>query len=105
VMLNGAVVGHTPCEVRKFWNGKDLVFTVEKPGYKTDQFSVTEKPESFDTHHKAELVRDYQFVVDSSSALVAFDKLLAEFPSGKLIGHKVEFGLSRDLGGFCTCGR
>ncbi len=100
IYVGGEVKGYTPCEVTQSWKVKDpgITFTLKKVGYEDHQIKITEKPDSWRTSKRATLIPQYGFNIDSLSALVSFDKLVAEFPPGKVIGKYDELmGKTSDI--------
>ena len=91
VFMNGEIKGYTPCKVSFFWRqaiDKKITFEVKSDGYKNWKKEITEKPWKFDLKDEVVLERDLpEFNIDSSSAVVAFDLLVADFKEGKEIGR------------------
>jgi S1-C subfamily serine protease len=91
VYMNGALQGKTPIKVKFDWKSvpdSGLVFLLKHEGYLDTTFKVVEKPRVIKSWKSVKLEKWVpHFKLDSASALIEFDKLLAEFPSGKQIGQ------------------
>ncbi len=91
VYMNGVLEGKTPIKVKFEWKNvpdSGLVFRLKHEGYLDAEFRVNEKPRVIKSWKKMKLEKWLpHFQLDSASALIEFDKLLAEFPSGKQIGE------------------
>ncbi|MEX2589973.1 MAG: trypsin-like peptidase domain-containing protein [Chitinophagales bacterium] len=91
VTLNGETECYTPCRVKFYWrkaeNGK-LIVAVQAPGFEPWADTLRKKPSKFNFKHDAELKRKLPVFddLDSITALVAFDKLLADFKDGTTVG-------------------
>jgi hypothetical protein len=95
VSLNGEALGKTPYKAAIDWSqvpGGGFEFVLSKPSYEDQKFVVAEKPKFKENYKtvKLEKIRPH-FDLDSSSVLVNFDKLMTEFPLGKIIGHNKTF--------------
>lgn len=102
VYLNGAFQGKTPLKVKFKWENvpdSGLVFRVRLDRHEEEMFVVKEKPRMIKSSKDLLLKKQYpRFALDSASAMIEFDKLLAEFPSGKVIGQiKRNYGDPTDL--------
>lgn len=90
VFLNGEEECKTPCKVRFFWRDAidgSISFEVKEPGFKPWYDTITSKPAQLNLEAFANLVREFhEFDLDSGSALVAYDKLVADFKEGRKIG-------------------
>lgn len=94
VTLNGEPRCTTPCAVKYRWNeakNDRLLFEVKAPGYRTWSDTLDKKPWQFDETAWVELKRDLKDLgLDSSSALVAFDKLVVDLKDGSVIGQSTD---------------
>lgn len=94
VLLDGKVLGKTPFEahVDKSKFSDTVVFVFRKDKYDDSKFVVSEKPKYKDNYKEVILkkIRPY-FNLDSNSVLVNFDKVMTEFPMGKIVGHNKTF--------------
>jgi len=91
VRLNGELKGYTPYRLNFFWrnaiDGK-LVVSINKEGYKSWSDTIVKKPMNWDFREKAYLKPSFPYLNLDDSPLIAFDKLIVEFPDGKVIGEK-----------------
>lgn len=92
VKVNGQEVGYTPYRHKYNWGptavNNEIVFSVEAPGYNSWSETLTKKPKEFSATRTVVLTRKFNKVnYDSSEVIIAFDKLLADFPEGKNIGE------------------
>ena len=95
VKVNGKEMGYTPYRLKYTWGStavdNKIVIAVESPGYEAWTDVITQKPKGFDMTKIAVLSRKFNKQnYDSTDVIIAFDKLLADFPEGKQIGvvHK-----------------
>ncbi|MBP6640593.1 MAG: trypsin-like peptidase domain-containing protein [Bacteroidia bacterium] len=101
VYVNGVLRGTTPCKVKFEWAeapDSGFVFRVKKENYGDQVFAVKEKPRVIKSFKKVTLTKVFpHFDLDPESPLIEFDKLLAEFPSGKEVGVVKRGGISKPL--------
>jgi S1-C subfamily serine protease len=94
VLVNGQPRCTTPCLVKYRWNeavDQRLAFAVTAPGYKPWSDTLTEKPFDLNNTARITLQRDIPtYDVGAASALVGYDKLLADFTEGTVIGTQVD---------------
>jgi S1-C subfamily serine protease len=95
VLLNGVSIGKTPMEAKIDWsklpNG-GFVFLFTRPGYADGEYVVAEKPKFKENFKEMKLEKNRpHFDLDSNSVLVNFDKLMTEFPLGKIVGLNKTF--------------
>ena len=90
VFVNGKIECTTPCIVKYRWKdavNNKMVFEVKSDGYKTWGDTINNKPRSFDKIVNWDLELDFPiFDLENNNVLIAFDKLIAEFNDGKVIG-------------------
>lgn len=93
VLVNGQPRCTTPCVVKYRWNeavDERIACTVTAPGYKAWTDTLTEKPFDLSDKERITLERDIPtYDVGSASAIVAYDKLLADFKEGTVIGTEL----------------
>ena len=91
VYVNGIKKYTTPCKVKFFWHNKvngKIIFAVSAPGYKTWTDTISKKPLHLVYEKDIQLERDYpSFQLDSNQVAVGFDKLLADFKDGSVVGN------------------
>lgn len=96
VYLGSVFKGKTPLKVKFLWENvsdSGLVFRIKKEGYSDEALVLREKPRQIKSSASFTLKKILpHFELDSASAMVEFDKLLAEFPSGKQIGQVKRYG-------------
>lgn len=95
VRVNGVERGHTPCAATFFWRDAEkgkLVMEVSAPGYRTWRDTLESKPHRLDLAYSVRLERDPpKYDVELvATPVIAFDKLLADFPVGKEIGRVID---------------
>lgn len=95
VSLNGASLGKTPLVAKIDWSklpDGGFVFLFSRAGFGEARFVVTEKPKYKENFKEVKLEKIHpHFVLDSNSVLVNFDKVMTEFPLGKVIGRNKTF--------------
>jgi hypothetical protein len=95
VSLNGVHIGKTPLDAKIDWSklpSGGFVFLFTKPGYQEGKFVVTEKPKVKENFKDVKLEKTRpHFDLDANSVLVNFEKVMTEFPIGKVIGHNKTF--------------
>jgi S1-C subfamily serine protease len=94
VIVNDSVRCHTPCAVDYRWsenvNGR-IVFAVEADGYDRWVDSVLQKPVRILEQTNVTLDRSkLRFKLDSVTAVVGFDKLVADMKDGTVIGTYID---------------
>lgn len=94
VSLNGRPVCTTPCVVKYRWaqamEGR-IAFSVETSGYEPWSDTLVEKPCRFDDRERITLTREYpKLDPGPNSAIVGFDKLIADFQQDEVIGATVD---------------
>ena len=93
VTLNGQPQCTTPCLVKYRWSqAKEgrIVFTVSALGYDAWTDTLTAKPRQFDDRERITLERVIPtYEVGPTSAIVGFDKLLADIKDGTEVGTSV----------------
>lgn len=91
VYVNGVLRGTTPCKIKFEWASvpdSGIVFRVKKANYTDEVFTLKEKPRVIKSFKKVTLQKILaHFELDPESPLIEFDRLLAEFPSGKEVGE------------------
>ena len=101
VLMNGELQGKTPLKVKLPWNefaAEGYSFEFKKEGYLSQTFEVKEKPRLIRNYKKMTLEKEVvHFTLDENSPMIEFDKLLAEFPEGKVIGEAKQGSLSKQL--------
>jgi len=94
VFINGRPICTTPCVSSYRWsqaNNGQLVFAVEVAGYETWSDTVRGKPHVYDSHERIYMQRTIpMYDLGSSSAIVGFDKLLADIKTGTEIGTNTD---------------
>ncbi len=92
VRLNGELKGYTPYRLNFYWrnaeNGK-LVVSVDKEGYESWSDTIVEKPLDWDFRKRVYLGPSFPYLNIENSPLIAFDKLVVEFPNGKEVGKSL----------------
>ncbi len=95
VSLNGVSLGKTPLEAKIDWSklpSGGFVFLFTRSGYDDEKFVVSEKPKVKENFKDMKLTKALlHFEVGSDAVLVKFDKVMTEFPLGKIIGHNKTF--------------
>lgn len=90
VRVNGTTRCHTPCRVKYSWRqARDgrLLFEVTAPGYTTWSDTLWKKPSVLNEAKEVNLIRQLpRFDVRGTTAIVAFDRLLADFTDGTEVG-------------------
>lgn len=94
VYVNGRPTCTTPCVASYRWgqalNGQ-LSFSVEAAGYEPWTDTIREKPHEFDDRQRITLTRIIPVLgMAPNSAMVGFDKLVAEMTDGSVIGISVD---------------
>ena len=99
VYLNGELRGFTPCKVkyRRKSKSDEIRFEIRKKGYEKFGFVFNENPFPLRFSKFAILKPKMGFVVKQNSAVVSFDKILLEFPNGKVLGRYDNLGQKSDL--------
>lgn len=94
VTFNGKTECYTPCRAKFFWNkvkeNKQLIVAIEAPGFEPWADTLKRKPSNFNFWEDAELKRKLPVYdeLDSITAVVGFDKLLADFKDGTVVGKR-----------------
>ncbi|NBC02087.1 MAG: PEGA domain-containing protein [Bacteroidetes bacterium] len=90
VFINGKEECRTPCRIEFLWSDyKDskMHITVNSEGYETWRDTIALKPYQLNLDRTVDLTeKPTQIEVDSNSALIAYDRLSANFADGKTIG-------------------
>jgi small nuclear ribonucleoprotein (snRNP)-like protein len=94
VSVNGIVKCATPCVIKYRWRdaiNDKIVFEIKSEDYKTWSDTLRKKPRSFDKFLNWDLELDFPiFDLDDNEALISFDKLIADFNDGRIIGKTVD---------------
>lgn len=94
VYVNGVLECATPCLVKYRWKdavNEKMVFEVKSEGYKTWGDTIVKKPRYFDKMLNWDLELDFPiFELSDNEALISFDKLIAEFNDGTIIGKIID---------------
>jgi len=94
VLLNGQPRCTTPCIVRYRWNEavKDrVVLEVTTPGFENWTDTISAKPVRFNDRERIDLVRIIPtFDLGPTSAVIGFDKLIADFKDGTVVGSNLD---------------
>ena len=90
VFMRDKLECYTPCELKftyKEFTDDQLNFEVKKQGFHDHEYNLVGKPYKFFLEEEFELERDmphYEF--DKETPLIQFDKLVVNFPEGKVVG-------------------
>lgn len=91
VFMKDKLQCYTPCEVEfkyKQFTDDQLNFEVIKPSFIPYQYAIEGKPYKFFFEEEFELSRDIpKYTFDEETPLIQFDKLVVNFPEGKIVGR------------------
>jgi S1-C subfamily serine protease len=95
VFMNGQSQCHTPCHVNYYWKASkatgNIVFEIKANGFQTWSDTIESKPKEFTELSRVSLDNDIpNFDLGENSAVVMFDKLMAEFKEGTTVGRYVD---------------
>lgn len=95
VTINGKTECYTPCRTKFFWSkaeNKKIIVAIQAPGYEPWADTIKKKPSHFNFYKDAELDKKLPVFddLDTLTAIVAFDKLLADFKDGTTVGKFVK---------------
>ncbi len=91
VYLNDELKCYTPCKVKYYWRNKVdgvITITAKADGFKDWERIVTEKPRDFDNLNVIYFKKEFPIFNKEDLPLIAFDKLVVNFPDGKKVGER-----------------